>query len=175
MERGAGSAHQTQCCKLNCRMKLRIIAVGQKMPDWITSGFHEYAKRMPRECSIDLVEIKPEKRATGKTELQIKEAERERILATLSRDARVWALDEHGDLLDTRELADAQRQWLEAGRDTVFIIGGADGLHQDIKQRADKLLALSRFTFPHGLVRVLLAEQLYRAWSVTRNHPYHRE
>ena len=156
-------------------MKLRIIAVGQKMPAWIESGFAEYARRMPRENSIELIELKPEKRASGKTAEQIKEAERNRILAALPRDATAWALDEYGAQLTTLELADALREWQGAGRDTAFVIGGADGLHQDIKQRADKLVALSRFTLPHGLVRVMLAEQLYRAWSVTQNHPYHRE
>jgi 23S rRNA (pseudouridine1915-N3)-methyltransferase len=156
-------------------MKLRIIAVGQKMPAWIAAGFSEYAKRMPRENSIELVELKPEKRASGKTSEQIKEAERDRILAALGRDATVWALDEHGSQLTTLELADALREWQGDGRDTAFVIGGADGLHQDVKQRADKLLALSLFTLPHGLVRVMLAEQLYRAWSVTQNHPYHRD
>ncbi len=156
-------------------MKLRIIAIGQKMPAWIESGFTEYAKRMPRENSIELIELKPEKRASGKTGEQIKEAERDRILAALPRDATMWALDEHGSEHTTLELAEAMREWLGAGRDTAFVIGGADGLHQDIKQRADKLVALSRFTLPHGLVRVMLAEQLYRAWSVTQNHPYHRE
>lgn len=156
-------------------MKLRIIAVGQKMPAWIETGFNEYAKRIPRENSIELIELRPEKRASGKTSEQIKQAERDRILAVLPRDTAVWALDEHGSQLTTLELAEALREWQGAGRDTAFVIGGADGLHQDVKQRADKLLALSRFTLPHGLVRVMLAEQLYRAWSVTQNHPYHRE
>jgi 23S rRNA (pseudouridine1915-N3)-methyltransferase len=87
----------------------------------------------------------------------------------------VWALDEHGAEFTTLELADALRGWQGAGRDTAFVIGGADGLHEAVKQRANKLMALSRLTLPHGMVRVLLAEQLYRAWSVTQNHPYHRE
>jgi 23S rRNA (pseudouridine1915-N3)-methyltransferase len=156
-------------------MKLRIIAVGQKMPAWVDAGFDEYARRMPREITLELVALKPEKRASGKTDVQIKEAERDRILAALPRDATVWALDEHGSELTTLALADAMRGWLGAGRDTVLVIGGADGLHDDIKQRAHRLLALSRLTLPHGMVRVLLAEQLYRAWSVTQNHPYHRE
>lgn len=156
-------------------MKLRIIAVGQKMPAWVDAGFDEYARRMPREITLELVALKPEKRASGKTDMQIKEAERDRILAALPRDVTVWALDEHGSELTTLALADAMRDWLGAGRDTVLVIGGADGLHDDIKQRAHKLLALSRLTLPHGMVRVLLAEQLYRAWSVTQNHPYHRE
>ncbi|MES1999004.1 MAG: 23S rRNA (pseudouridine(1915)-N(3))-methyltransferase RlmH [Pseudomonadota bacterium] len=156
-------------------MKLRIIAVGQKMPAWVEAGFDEYARRMPREAALELVALKPEKRASGKTDEQIKEAERDRILAALPRDATVWALDEHGAELTTLELADALRGWQGAGRDTAFVIGGADGLHDAVKQRANKLMALSRLTLPHGMVRVLLAEQLYRAWSVTQNHPYHRE
>ena len=156
-------------------MKLHIIAVGQKMPDWISAGFDEYAKRMPRETSINLIELKPEKRASGKTGEQIKTAERDRILAAIPRDSTVWALDERGEQLTTLVLATHLREWQGAGCDICFIIGGADGLHDDVKQRGDKLFSLSRLTLPHGMVRVLLAEQLYRAWSVTQNHPYHRE
>lgn len=156
-------------------MKLHIIAVGQKMPGWINTGCDEYVKRMPREASINLIELKPEKRASGKTDDQIKLAERDRILAAIPRDAKVWALDEHGEQLTTLALASHFREWLGAGHDTCFIIGGADGLHDDVKQRGNKLFALSCLTLPHGMVRILLAEQLYRAWSVTQNHPYHRE
>jgi 23S rRNA (pseudouridine1915-N3)-methyltransferase len=156
-------------------MKLNIIAVGQKMPAWITAGFDEYAKRMPREAMINLIELKPEKRATGKTAEQIKTAERDRIIAALPKDSTIWALDEHGEQLTTVALAQHFNDWQSAGRDTCFIIGGADGLHEDVKQRGNKLFALSKLTLPHGMVRVLLAEQLYRAWSITQNHPYHRE
>lgn len=156
-------------------MKLHIVAIGQKMPAWIISGYAEYAKRMPKETSLHLIELKTEKRASGKTVEQIKSLERNRILSSIPDNAEVWALDERGEQLTTLGVAEHLRNSLGTGRDICFIIGGADGLHDDIKNRGDKIFSLSRLTLPHGLVRVLLAEQLYRAWSVTRNHPYHRE
>jgi 23S rRNA (pseudouridine1915-N3)-methyltransferase len=156
-------------------MKLLIIAVGHKMPEWITTGFNEYAKRMPRETRIDLVEIRPEPRTTGKTTAQIMEAEAQRILAALPAGCMRIALDEHGANLTTRQLADRMAQWMGEGRDVAFIIGGADGLHESVKSGAQQLLALSAMTLPHAMARVLLAEQLYRAYSLLHNHPYHRE
>lgn len=156
-------------------MRLLIVAVGHKMPDWVAAGFAEYAKRMPHEARIELVEIKPEKRAGGKTIEQIKEAEKTRIQAALTKDCEMVALDERGESSGTLELAESLKSWLRGGRDVAFVIGGADGLHQDIKQQAGKLLCLSQFTLPHGLARVVLAEQLYRAMTVIQNHPYHRE
>ena len=156
-------------------MKLFIVSVGHKMPDWITAGFNEYAKRMPREMKIELLEIKPEPRTTGKTVAQIMAAEAQRILAVLPQNCLRIALDEHGAQLTTRQLAGQMQDWMRAGCDVVFIIGGADGLHVSVKQAAQQLLALSSLTLPHGIVRVLLAEQLYRAHSMMHNHPYHRE
>jgi len=156
-------------------MKLWIIAVGHKMPDWISAGFNEYAKRMPRESKIELVEIKPEPRTTGKSMAQIMEAEAQRILAALPQDVLRIALDERGAHLTTKQLAQQMQDWLRGGRDAAFIIGGADGLHESVKNGAQQLLALSAMTLPHGMVRVLLAEQLYRAYSLLHNHPYHRE
>lgn len=156
-------------------MKLLLIAVGHKMPDWITAGFNEYVKRMPREARIELVEIKPEPRTTGKNVAQIMEAEAQRILAALPQDALRIALDERGAHLATRQMAQQMQEWLRGGRDVAFIIGGADGLHESVKSSAQQLLALSAMTLPHGLVRILLAEQLYRAHSLLHNHPYHRE
>ena len=156
-------------------MKLRIVAVGHKMPDWVTEGFGEYTKRMPREARIELVELKPEKRAGVKTGEQVLEAERSRIMAALPEGCETIALDERGESWSTLELAQAMRQWMANGRDAAFVIGGADGLHPEVKQRATRLLSLSRLTLPHGMVRVLLAEQLYRAMTVIQNHPYHRE
>ena len=156
-------------------MKLLILAVGHKMPDWITSGFNEYAKRMPREAKIELIELKPEPRTTGKTTEQIMEAEAQRIRAALPNDAFRVVLDERGKHLTTKQMAQQLQNWLGEGRDVSFIIGGADGLHESVKQQARQLLALSAFTLPHGMVRVLLAEQLYRAHSLMHNHPYHRE
>ena len=156
-------------------MKLWLVAVGHKMPDWITTGFNEYAKRMPREARIELLEIKPEPRTTGKNVAQIMEAEAQRILAALPTNCLRIALDERGAHLATRQLAQQMQDWLRGGRDVAFIIGGADGLHESVKNSAQQLLALSAMTLPHGLARVLLAEQLYRAHSLLHNHPYHRE
>lgn len=156
-------------------MKLLIVSVGHKMPDWITAGFNEYAKRMPREAKIELAELKPEPRTTGKTTAQIMEAEAQRILAALPPGCLRIALDERGAQPTTRQLAAQMQDWLRGGRDIAFIIGGADGLHESVKNSAQHLMALSALTLPHAMVRVLLAEQLYRAHSLLHNHPYHRE
>jgi 23S rRNA (pseudouridine1915-N3)-methyltransferase len=156
-------------------MKLIIVSVGHKMPDWITAGFNEYTKRMPREAQISLLEIKPEPRTTGKTTMQIMEAEALRILAALPQNCRRIALDERGTQPTTKLLAAQMQDWMREGYDVAFIIGGADGLHESVKQAAQQLLALSALTLPHAFVRVLLAEQLYRAHSMMHNHPYHRE
>ncbi|HLP98311.1 MAG TPA: 23S rRNA (pseudouridine(1915)-N(3))-methyltransferase RlmH [Sideroxyarcus sp.] len=156
-------------------MKLLILAVGNKMPSWITEGFNEYAKRMPREAAISLIEIKPEARNSGKTAAQIMEAEAQRIKAALPAGAFCIALDERGATPTTKQFAGQMQDWMRQGCDVAFIIGGADGLHESVKQQARQLLALSAFTLPHGMVRVLLAEQLYRAHSLMHNHPYHRE
>jgi 23S rRNA (pseudouridine1915-N3)-methyltransferase len=156
-------------------MKFLIVSVGHKMPAWITAGFAEYAKRMPREAQIVLQEIKPESRTSGKTTAQIMEAEAQRILASLPHNCWRIALDERGAQPTTKQLAVQMQDWMRAGCDVAFIIGGADGLHDSVKQAAQQLLALSALTLPHALVRVLLAEQLYRAHSLLHNHPYHRE
>ena len=156
-------------------MKLFVIAVGHKMPDWISAGFGEYAKRMPREVKIELVEIKPEPRTTGKSAPQIMEAEAQRILAALPQGTLCIALDERGVHMTTKQLARQMQDWMRGGSDVAFIVGGADGLHESVRKGAQQLLALSSMTLPHGLVRVLLAEQLYRAHSLLHNHPYHRE
>ncbi len=156
-------------------MKLIIVSVGHKMPDWITAGFNEYAKRMPRESKIELVEVKPEPRTTGKTTAQIMESEAQRILAALPQNCLRIAMDEHGAQPTTRQFAAQMQGWMREGRDVAFIIGGADGLHDSVKLAVQQLLALSAFTLPHAFVRVLLAEQLYRAYNLLHNHPYHRE
>jgi 23S rRNA (pseudouridine1915-N3)-methyltransferase len=156
-------------------MKLIIASVGHKMPDWITAGFNEYIKRMPREAQIILLEIKPEPRTTGKTTAQIMEAEAQRILAALPQNCLRIALDERGAQPTTRQLAAQMHDWMHEGRDVAFIIGGADGLHESVKQAAQQQLGLSALTLPHAFVRLLLAEQLYRVYSLMHNHPYHRE
>lgn len=155
-------------------MKLRIISVGHKMPDWVELGCAEYLKRMPREMTVEIVEIKPDKRASGKNAVQVQEAESKRIIEAAGRDYLI-ALDEHGQEVTTLQLADRMKNWLGGRRDVSLVVGGADGLHANVKTRADWLWSLSKLTLPHGMVRVLLAEQLYRAHSVINHHPYHRE
>lgn len=155
-------------------MKLLILAVGNKMPEWVATGFAEYAKRMPPEATIELLEIKPEKRGGGKKVEQLLSAEATRIRATLPPKCRTVAMDERGRQWTTVKLAESLTGWMRNGGDTAFIIGGADGLDPDIKNSADEVLALSALTLPHGLARVLLAEQLYRAVSLIKRHPYHR-
>jgi 23S rRNA (pseudouridine1915-N3)-methyltransferase len=155
-------------------MQLVIAAVGHKMPAWIEDGFAEYAKRMPPECRIHLKEIKPVERSGSRTAETVMAMERTRIEAVIPKGARIIALDEHGKDVTTMQLAQYLTQWQQGGTDVTFVIGGADGLDAGFKKRADMLLRISSLTLPHGMVRVLLAEQLYRAWSITQNHPYHR-
>ncbi|SDY60825.1 MULTISPECIES: 23S rRNA (pseudouridine(1915)-N(3))-methyltransferase RlmH [Collimonas] len=155
-------------------MQLIIAAVGHKMPAWIENGFGEYAKRMPPDCRIVLKEIKPVERSGSKTAETAMALERSRIEAVLPKGVRIIALDERGKDLTSVQLSQQLTQWQRDGRDVAFIIGGADGLDPEFKANADSLLRISSLTLPHGMVRVLLAEQLYRAWSITQNHPYHR-
>ena len=159
-------------------MKLRIISVGHKMPAWVETACNEYTKRMPREASVEITEIKPEKRAAGNSTENIQLIESKRILEAVGRDFLI-ALDERGNEVTTLQLAERFARWMDgsatSGKDVALVIGGADGLHQAVKQKADWLWSLSKLTLPHAMVRIILAEQLYRAYSVTQNHPYHRE
>jgi 23S rRNA (pseudouridine1915-N3)-methyltransferase len=155
-------------------MQLIIAAVGHKMPAWIEDGFGEYAKRMPPECRILLKEIKPVERSGSKTAETVMALERGKIEAAIPKGSRIVALDERGKDLTTVQLSQLLTQWQQDGRDVTFVIGGADGLDAGFKASADMLVRISSLTLPHGMVRVLLAEQLYRAWSITQNHPYHR-
>jgi 23S rRNA (pseudouridine1915-N3)-methyltransferase len=155
-------------------MQLIIAAVGHKMPGWIETGFAEYAKRMPPECRLHLKEIKPIDRSGSKTAETVMALERTRIESAIPKGSRIIALDEHGKDITTVQLSQYLLQWQQDGRDVTFVIGGADGLDAEFKGAADMLIRISSLTLPHGMVRVLLAEQLYRAWSITQNHPYHR-
>jgi 23S rRNA (pseudouridine1915-N3)-methyltransferase len=155
-------------------LKLRIISVGHKMPSWVETACAEYTKRMPREATVEIIDIKPEKRAAGNSTENIQLIEAKRILEAIGKDYCI-ALDERGQEVTTLQLADKFKDWQFSGRDVALIIGGADGLHASVKQKADWLWGLSKLTLPHAMVRVLLAEQLYRAHSVITNHPYHRE
>lgn len=152
-----------------------IAAVGTRMPGWVSAGFEEFAKRMPREVPLHLVEIKAEPRSTGKTVEAMLAAEAERIEAALPPRCRRVILDERGADLTTRALARRLEAWLAGGEDVALIVGGPDGLAPALKATAAESLRLSSLTLPHALVRPLLAEALYRAWSLLRNHPYHRE
>lgn len=143
------------------------------MPGWVDAGFAEYARRLPREWALELVELKPAARDRGRSVEQMLAAEAERIAAACA-GFRSVALDERGAAWSTQELATRLRGWQERGHDVAFVIGSADGLHADIKSHAAAVVALSTMTLPHGLVRVILAEQLYRAATVLAGHPYHR-
>ena len=155
-------------------MQLVIAAVGHRMPAWIETGFSEYAKRMPSDCKLVLKEIKPVDRSGSRSAETVMAMEKSRIEAVIPKGSKVVALDEHGRDATTMQLAKNLTQWQQGGTDVTFVIGGADGLDAQFKQQADVLLRISSLTLPHGMVRVLLAEQLYRAWSITQNHPYHR-
>jgi 23S rRNA (pseudouridine1915-N3)-methyltransferase len=144
------------------------------MPDWVQATCGEYIKRMPHELSLEIIEIKPEKRAAGNSTENIQEAEAKRILDIVGKDYLV-ACDEHGKELTTIQLVEKMQFWQSLGRDVGLVIGGADGLHPDLKKQADWLWSLSKLTLPHAFVRVLLCEQLYRAYSIIQKHPYHRE
>lgn len=156
-------------------MKFTIIAMGNKMPLWIRSGFKEYAKRMPPELRIDLVELKPADRGRGKVISRLLQDEASGIEAAIPREAQRIVLDERGQMITTKLLMEWLKHWLAEGANPCFIIGGADGLDPALKKTAHRTLSLSGCTLPHGLVRVLLAEQIYRAWTLLQNHPYHRE
>lgn len=155
-------------------MKLKILSVGHKMPSWVELACAEYLKRMPRELATEIIEIKPDKRASGKNSEVVQEAEAKRILEIADKDYLV-VLDEHGQEVTSIQLAGKMQHWQTLGKDVSLVIGGADGLHASLKQSADWLWSLSRLTMPHGLVRVMLSEQLYRGHTVIQNHPYHKE
>ena len=155
-------------------MKLGILAVGHKLPEWVAKGCAEYIKRMPRELPLSVVEIKPEPRGS-KTREQLLAAEKVRLQGALQGFSRVIVLDERGLDLTTLKLAQRLEDWMREGGDSAFIIGGADGIDEELKQQADATIRLSSLTLPHAMARLILCEQLYRAVSVVKNHPYHRE
>jgi 23S rRNA (pseudouridine1915-N3)-methyltransferase len=155
-------------------MKLVVVAVGQRVPDWAQAAWDDYAKRFPPELRVELKAVKTEPRAS-KTLDSIFAAERQRIEAAMPKGAHVVALDERGAALTTVALAAKVRSWQLASDDVAIVIGGPDGLDPAFKRQAHERIRLSDLTLPHAMVRVLLVEQLYRAWSINANHPYHRE
>ena len=155
-------------------MKLGVLAVGHKLPDWVAKGCAEYVKRMPRELPLVVVEIKPEPRGS-KTREQLLAAEKIRLLGAMQGFERIIVLDERGSDLSTLQLAQRLEAWMREGGDTALIIGSADGIDARLKQTADESLRLSSLTLPHAMARLIVCEQLYRAASILKNHPYHRE
>ncbi len=156
-------------------MKLLLVAVGQRQPAWADQAYAEFAKRFPPELRLELKAVKAEPRSGGKTAEQLMQAEAQRIEAALPKGVRRVVLDETGSRVTTLQLAERLQHWMGEGRDVALLIGGPDGLAEPLKQGADERLRLSDLTLPHAFARVLLAEALYRAWSVTVSHPYHRE
>ncbi len=144
------------------------------MPAWIQAGYEEYAKRMPRECELSLKEISPGKRVKNSDVERIVKEEGERMLAAIDRDMHIVTLDMPGKAWTTIELSNALARWLSGGQNVALLVGGPEGLCSGVKQRAHESWSLSKLTLPHPLVRVIVAEQIYRAWSILQNHPYHR-
>jgi len=155
-------------------MQIHLIAVGQRLDDWVNQGFTEFARRLPPECRINLVEIAPNKRTKNSDMSRVIEEEGERLLAAVPARSHVIALDANGKQWSTPQLAEQLDYWLGDGRDMTLLVGGPDGLSERCKSVAESHWSLSRLTLPHPLVRVLIAEQIYRAWSILKGHPYHR-
>jgi len=155
-------------------MRFHLLAIGQKMPHWVTEGYAEYQKRMPRECPLQLNEIPAAKRGKQASIPQWQDEEAERLLVAIPVQAHVVALDQHGKSWSTADLAEQIKHWMTLGRDIALLVGGPDGLSDTVRRRADQTWSLSPLTLPHPLVRVVVAEQLYRAMMILRNHPYHK-
>ncbi|NVJ51760.1 MAG: 23S rRNA (pseudouridine(1915)-N(3))-methyltransferase RlmH [Gammaproteobacteria bacterium] len=156
-------------------MIIRLIAVGHKMPDWVTSGYQEYARRMPRECRLELHEIAAGKRGKQVDIKRIMAKEADAIKQAIHPNDHIVALDVEGKSWSTPQLAQQISAWQSLGQNIALLVGGPEGLTPELRQMAQQKWSLSGLTLPHPLVRILVAEALYRAWSVTANHPYHRE
>ena len=156
-------------------MKLVLVAVGQKVPDWAQTATADYAKRFPPELKFEIKTVKLAHRASLGDVASAMALERERIEAVIPKGAHIVVLDERGRSVTTQELAQQLTDWQLAAQDVALIIGGPDGIDPELKQRANQQLRLSHLTLPHAMARVLLVEQLYRAWSINAHHPYHRE
>lgn len=155
-------------------MQINLISVGNKMPGWVKQGYDEYAKRMPRECELVMREITPGKRGKNFDVARTVQDEGERMIAAIPKDTHLVTLDIQGKPWSTSELSQALQRWMEGGRHIALLVGGPEGLADSVRQLADETWSLSRMTLPHPLVRIVVAEQIYRAWSILHNHPYHR-
>jgi 23S rRNA (pseudouridine1915-N3)-methyltransferase len=156
-------------------MHIHLIAIGQRMDAWVNEGYQEFARRMPPECALQLKEIPAGKRGKNADIPRILQQEGERMLAAIPSGARVIALDVEGRQWSTPQLAQQLEQWLPSGQDVALLVGGPEGLAPQCLERAQQRWSLSALTLPHPLVRVVVAEQLYRAWTIIKGHPYHRE
>jgi 23S rRNA (pseudouridine1915-N3)-methyltransferase len=156
-------------------MQIHLISVGNRMPGWVQQGYDEYAKRLPRECALILKEITPGKRGKNSDVARIVKEEGDRIIAAIPQYAHIVSLDIPGKAWTTLELSQSLKRWQDSGQNVALLMGGPEGLADSVKTLAKESWSLSPLTFPHPLVRIIVAEQLYRAWSVLNNHPYHRE
>jgi 23S rRNA (pseudouridine1915-N3)-methyltransferase len=155
-------------------MKIHLLAVGQKMPAWVEDGYQEYAHRMPPEVRLELKEITAGKRGKNADVARILYEEGQRLQAAIPKNAHIVALDVKGKTFSTEQLASRLGEWMQSGQDIALLVGGPEGLSDECRDLAQEHWSLSKLTFPHPLVRIIVAEQLYRAWSVLKNHPYHR-
>ena len=144
------------------------------MPAWVEQGFEEFARRMPPECKLKLIEISAAKRSKSSDLARLIKQEGERMLATIPKNCQVWALDVMGKPWSTEQLASTLQEWMQSGQDIALLVGGPEGLAEACKQQAQGKWSLSNLTLPHPLVRIVVAEQLYRAISILKNHPYHK-
>ncbi|MDH5766317.1 MAG: 23S rRNA (pseudouridine(1915)-N(3))-methyltransferase RlmH [Gammaproteobacteria bacterium] len=155
-------------------MKIHLLAVGQKMPSWVEQGYLEYAQRLPSEAKLELKEIAPGKRGKNADLKRIIQEEGQRIIANIPKNSYKVVLDVKGKPWSTEQLAEQLGQWMQSGQDICLMVGGPEGLSDECRMLGQEYWSLSSLTFPHPLVRVIVAEQLYRAWAILKNHPYHR-
>ena len=156
-------------------MHIRLLAVGERLAPWVNQGYQEYARRLPAECSLQLIEIPALRRGKGADLKRVMEQEGQRMLRAVPPRSALWALDQHGKQWTTLQLARQLEGWMRDGDDLTLLVGGPEGLAPECRKRARGLWSLSPLTLPHPLVRVVVAEQLYRAWTVLSGHPYHRQ
>ena len=166
--------HNSVCYDICQRMRITLIAVGTKMAGWVEQGYAEYARRLPADCALQLLEIPAGKRGKGADIARITQQEGEKMLAAVPKGARIVTLEVTGRAWTTEALATELDVWLHDGRDVALLVGGPEGLSAECVARAEQRWSLSNLTLPHPLVRIVVAEQLYRAWSILQNHPYHR-
>ena len=156
-------------------MQIHLISVGKKMPAWVEQGYQDYSKRLPKECALHLKEISAGKRTQKSDTQKIIREEGAKMLAAIPARSHIVMLDVLGKPWSTKQLSQQLKRWLESGQNVVLLIGGPEGLSDAVKEKAQQSWSLSNLTFPHPLARVLVSEQIYRAWSLLQNHPYHRE